>query len=142
MYSGSRLKYPKERFMEEMAFSASRSGGPGGQNVNKVNTKVELRFNIIETQLLSDEDKALILKKLGNKITNKGELILTSEKYRTQLKNKQQVIEKFFSIITEALTPLKKRIPVKPTKASIEKRLENKKIQSNKKKNRKTPENE
>ncbi len=134
------LKYPKERFTEEMAFSTSRSGGPGGQNVNKVNTKVELRFNIYDSSLLSDEEKEVLTGKLKNKINNKGELILVSEKYRTQLKNKEEVIEKFFALIKEALTPRKKRIPVKPTKASIEKRLESKKIQSDKKKNRKMPE--
>jgi ribosome-associated protein len=134
------LKYSRERFTEEMVFSTSRSGGPGGQNVNKVNTKVELRFNIKETALLTDEEKLILRSKLSNKINNRGELILVSEKHRTQLKNKQEVMEKFFSLIIAALTPPKKRIPVKPTKASKEKRLKSKKILSDKKKARKMPE--
>ncbi len=126
--------------MDEMAFSTSRSSGPGGQNVNKVNTKVELRFNIEESSLLSDDDKKHLYKELSNKINSRGELILVSEKFRSQLKNKQQVIEKFFSLIIKALTPSKKRIPIKPTMASKEKRLESKKIQSDKKISRKKPE--
>ncbi len=140
MCAGSPLKYPKKRFMDEMAFSTSRSSGPGGQNVNKVNTKVELRFNIEESSLLSDDDKEHLYKELSNKINSRGELILVSEKFRSQLKNKQQVIEKFFSLIIKALTPSKKRIPIKPTMASKEKRLESKKIQSDKKISRKKPE--
>ncbi len=126
--------------MDEMAFSTSRSSGPGGQNVNKVNTKVELRFNIEESSLLSDDDKERLYKDLSNKINSRGELILVSEKFRSQLKNKQQVIEKFFSLIIKTLTPPKKRIPIKPTMASKEKRLESKKIQSDKKTSRKKPE--
>ncbi len=140
MCAGSPLKYPKKRFMDEMAFSTSRSSGPGGQNVNKVNTKVELRFNIDKSSLLSDDDKKRIYQQLSNKINSRGELILVSEKFRSQLKNKQQAIEKFFLLIIKTLTPPKKRIPIKTTKASMEKRLESKKIQSDKKTSRKKPE--
>ena len=140
MKTATSLKHPEKSFIDEMTFSTSRSGGPGGQNVNKVNTKVELRFNIDDSVLLSDDDKECLHSKLSNKINNRGELILISKKYRTQLKNKQQVIEKFFSLLTIALTLPKKRIPVTPTKASKEKRLESKKIQSDKKRDRKMPE--
>ncbi len=126
--------------MDEMVFSTSRSSGPGGQNVNKVNTKVELRFNIDKSSLLSDDDKERIYQQLSNKINSRGELILVSEKFRSQLKNKQQAIEKFFLLIIKTLTPPKKRIPIKTTKASMEKRLESKKIQSDKKTSRKKPE--
>ena len=133
------LKYPEKRYIEEMVFSASRSSGPGGQNVNKVNTKVELRFNIEGTTLLSEDDKALLSKKIGNKINSRGELLIVSEKYRSQLRNKESVIEKFFKILKSVLTPPKKRIPIKISKTKKEKRLENKKNQSDKKERRKPP---
>lgn len=140
MNSRDPLHFPDKRFIEELVFSASRSGGPGGQNVNKVNTKVELRFNVNDSLLMSAEEKKSLYKELGNKINSRGELVLFSEKYRSQLKNKQQVIEKFFDLIIAALTPPKKRIPVKPTAASKEKRLERKKVLSKKKETRKKPE--
>ena len=136
----SQLKYPKSRFIEEMVFSASRSSGPGGQHVNKVNTKIELRFNIDETSLLSENDKMILNKKIKNKINGRGELIIVSDKFRSQARNKQFVIEKFFSLIISALIPPKKRIPIKLTKAKKKKRLESKKMHSNKKDRRKPPE--
>ncbi|NOX48076.1 MAG: aminoacyl-tRNA hydrolase [Chlorobi bacterium] len=135
----SPLKYPEKSFIEEMVFSFSRSSGPGGQHVNKVNTKVELRFNINETNLLSDDDKALLFEKTGNKINNQGELVLVSEKYRSQSRNKESVIEKFFEILESALTLPKKRIPIKLSETKKKKRLENKKKQSDKKERRKPP---
>jgi ribosome-associated protein len=136
---GSPLKYPEKSFIEEMKFSASRSSGPGGQHVNKVNTKVELRFNINDTNLLSADDKTLLFEKIANKINNNGELVLVSEKYRSQSRNKESVIEKFFEILKNALTPPKKRIPIKLSKTKKKKRLENKKKQSDKKEMRKPP---
>ncbi len=124
-------------FQEEFIFQASRSGGPGGQNVNKVSTKIELRFNVADSALLSDEEKAIITVKLANKINNSGELILVSQAARSQLKNKENVIEKFYLLIEKALTPRKKRLKTKPTKASVEKRLESKRVQAKIKSNRK-----
>ena len=133
------LKFPEERFVEEMVFSASRSSGPGGQHVNKVNTKIELRFNIDETSLFSSNDKILLHKKIVNKINRHGELIIVSEKHRSQARNKQLVIRMFFELIVSALTPPKKRIPIKLSFAKKKKRLEGKRIQSEKKAKRKTP---
>jgi ribosome-associated protein len=121
----------------EISFSASRSGGPGGQNVNKVNSKVELRFHIASSQLLSDREKHLLLNKLKNKLSLNGELILTAQTERSQLKNKQAVLERFYLLLASALTPAKKRKPTKRTKASVERRLNSKKKQSEKKSNRK-----
>lgn len=133
------FKYSEKLFIEEMVFGASRSSGPGGQHVNKVNTKIELRFNIKETSLISENEKELLYKKIGNKINNRGELIIVSEKYRSQARNKQLVIKRFFEMIILAITPPKKRIPIKISNAKKKKRLEGKRIQSYKKEKRKTP---
>lgn len=123
----------KDKIIKEIYFKTSRSSGSGGQNVNKVSTKVELRFDIENSQLLSDYEKNRINTKLKNRISNDGILILTSDTERTQLGNKRKVIELFFELLEKALKKPKKRIKTKPTKASKEKRLKNKKIQSEKK---------
>jgi ribosome-associated protein len=114
----------------EFVFQTSRSSGPGGQNVNKVSSKVELRFNIEASPLLTEEEKGIILTKLANKINKVGELVIVAQTDRSQLKNKEKVIEKFYQLIEKALTPRKKRLNTKPTKASIEKRLVSKKVKS------------
>jgi len=130
----------KEELLSEVTFSASRGGGPGGQNVNKVSTKVELRFDVNDSETLPETQKQRILSKLKNRITTDGELVLTSSVERTQWRNKEKVTQKFFELVEQALTPPKKRIKTKPTKASKAKRLENKKKQGQKKELRKPPE--
>ncbi|MDX9771280.1 MAG: alternative ribosome rescue aminoacyl-tRNA hydrolase ArfB [Tenuifilaceae bacterium] len=126
-------------FSTEFSFAASRSGGAGGQNVNKVNTKVELRFSVANSQLLSDYEKEVITEKLANRINSDGELIIVSQVERSQLGNKLRCIEKFYELINQALTPRKKRKPTKPTKASQVKRVDKKRQRSVKKELRKKP---
>jgi ribosome-associated protein len=116
----------KRNFENEFVYSTSRSSGPGGQNVNKVSTKVELRFNLFLTLQFSETEKVLLFKKLKNKINNEGELILISQSGRTQLINKKNVTEKFYELVSKALTLPIKRKPTRPTLTSKIKRLENK----------------
>jgi ribosome-associated protein len=130
-----------ERLFElEFVFSASRSSGPGGQNVNKVNTKIELRFNIPASVLLSDAEKELLNEKLKNRINSEGDLIIVSQDERSQLKNKENAISKFYQLLQHALTPKKMRKPTKPSMASRHRRLESKRRLSEKKQDRKPPE--
>jgi ribosome-associated protein len=121
----------------ELKFSASRSSGPGGQNVNKVNSKVELRFQVDQSELLSENEKFMINLHCRNRINSEGELIITVQTDRSQLKNKEEAIEKFYQLITKALTPRKKRRPSAPTRSSVERRLKLKKESSEKKQLRK-----
>ena len=115
---------------KEFIFATSRSSGPGGQNVNKVNTKVELRFNLIFTSGFSQTEKERLFDKLKNKINSEGELILISQSERTQLLNKIVVTEKFYEIVSKALTIPLKRKSTRPTVSSKLKRLEKKKNRS------------
>lgn len=118
----------KRSFSGELIYSTSRSSGPGGQNVNKVNTKVELRFSLKSSLLLSEAEKETILIKLRNKINNEGEIVLVSQSERTQLSNKKKVTEKFYNLLSKALTVSAKRVSTKPTQTSEKKRLEGKRI--------------
>ncbi|OYT16487.1 MAG: aminoacyl-tRNA hydrolase [Bacteroidetes bacterium 4572_77] len=121
----------------ELNFSYSRSGGPGGQHVNKVNTKVELRFNIATSTLLSIIQKEILLEKLEKEIVQNGDIIIIAQETRSQLKNKKKAVEKFYKLLNLALKPKKKRKATKVSVASKEKRLKEKKIISEKKANRK-----
>ncbi len=118
----------QERIPEsEFVFSASRSGGPGGQNVNKLNTRVELRFNLEKTSLLSDHEKEQLINTLKKRINTEGELIIVSQSERTQFQNKRKVTERFYKLVSAALTKKPKRFPTHPTKASDIERIEKKK---------------
>jgi ribosome-associated protein len=130
----------KEQLLTEVQFSASRSSGPGGQNVNKVNTKIELRFSVQESEVLDELQKQLILLKLKNRINNQGELLVTSSAERTQWRNKEKTTKKFFELIEKSLTKPRKRKKTQPTMSSRLKRMENKKKLGKKKQLRKPPE--
>lgn len=125
---------------KELEFTTSRSSGPGGQNVNKVNSKVELRFSVFASKLLTEEEKQAIFLKLYHHINSDGVLIVTAQTERSQVQNKQIAIEKMYKWLEVALTPVKPRRKTRPTKASKERRLAGKQEQSQKKENRKKPE--
>jgi len=128
----------KERIPEsEFNFQATLSSGPGGQNVNKLNTKVELRFNVRTSPYLTDDEKDTIFTRLKNRINAVGELIITSQSERTQLQNKNNAIRKFFNLLSKTLTEKPQRKPTTPTKKSVTKRLESKRKRSYIKKLRK-----
>lgn len=124
-------------FEDEVKFIASRSSGAGGQNVNKVNTKIELRFNILDSQILTDEEKQVLLSKLATRLTNDNILIISSQEARSQLQNKELALGKLYKTLSKALTVQKKRRPTKPSASSKEKRLESKRKVSVKKELRK-----
>jgi ribosome-associated protein len=126
-----------EDLEKEVKYRTSKSGGAGGQHVNKVSTKVELMFDVDASELLTVRKKTIIKEKLANKISQDGILSLKCEETRSQLTNKEIVFERFINLIKTALTPVKKRRLTRPTRSSVRKRLDSKKKQSQKKSNRK-----
>ena len=123
----------------EFEFKASRSGGKGGQNVNKVSSKVELSFDVVNSQLLSEDQKQVIMEKLRHRITDEGVLKIVVQADRSQLANKKAAVAKLYELLVKAFAPRKKRIATKPSKAVKEKRLKEKKIASQRKANRRKP---
>ncbi len=115
------------RLQPELQYQFARSGGAGGQNVNKVATKAELRFNVRQSQVLTDEERAILEEKLASKLTTEGELVLTHQTERTQLANKEKVTRKFYRLIEKAFEKPKPRKPTKPSKSSVDERIATKK---------------
>ena len=124
---------------QELVFTTARSGGPGGQHVNKVNTKVEVRFNISKSTILTDNQKEILIIKLESQLTNDGDFIVISQSSRSQLKNKQEATQRLIEKLERLLKPKKKRVPTKPTLVSKLKRLESKKRNSELKQSRRKP---
>ena len=128
--------FSKDDLLRELMFKMSRSGGKGGQHVNKVSSKVELDLNIKDSTVFTDEQKVLLLGKLANKINSKGILQIITEEERNQFRNKQRGIEKLFDLLITALHQPKKRKASKPKKSAIEERLRSKLLNAQKKINR------
>lgn len=122
-----------EQLKQEVTFKTSRSSGPGGQNVNKVETKVELRFDVPNSRFLEEPEKQLVLTNLASRITNDGILLIISQATRSQLENKEAAWEEFCRLMEQAAEPPKKRKKVKPLTANREERLSKKKQVSEKK---------
>jgi ribosome-associated protein len=117
----------------ELVFSASRSGGPGGQNVNKVSTKITLRWDVAHSQVISAEQRELLLQKLASRITDDGVLMITSQEKRSQLQNKEEAISKLEVLLENAFKQKKIRKPSKPSKTVKKKRVEKKRKHAEKK---------
>jgi ribosome-associated protein len=129
-----------DKILAEITYKAVRSSGAGGQNVNKVSSKVVLSFSIPNSQGLEEEEKILISNKLQSRLTNDGILILNCDEDRSQLKNKEIVTKRFLQLLKKSLVIPKERKPTKIPRRVIEKRLKNKATNSVVKLNRKKPE--
>ena len=128
-----------QALLPELTFKAVRSSGSGGQHVNKVASKVELHFVIDSSSVLTVAQKSLLKKNLQSRLTKEGELILQCDESRSQHKNKELVIQRFFETLEKGLVKPKKRKKTKVPKSAIKKRLKNKRIQSERKINRQKP---
>lgn len=129
-----------ENIIKELKFKAVRSSGAGGQHVNKVSSKIELYFNLQDSDSITPKEKELLLKNLKTKLTKDGVLMLQCAESRSQHKNKEIVIKRFIEIITNGLKVPKKRKTTKPSKSSVQKRLDKKKKHAYKKAFRRKPE--
>lgn len=114
----------------ELVYKISRSSGPGGQNINKLNTKVAVIFDIRNSSILSGQQKQTIIKKLAGRLTKDERLIITSQNFRTQKANRNAAIKRLYEVIQKAVEKPKPRKPTKPTLAAVEKRIKHKKSRS------------
>ena len=130
------MNYNPEALLNELSFRTSRSGGKGGQNVNKVSSKVTLIWNVTESKVFDEQEKGIILEKLANRINKDGELLMDSSEDRSQLRNKDIVVERFLKVMEEAVKVEKKRIKTKIPKSVVLERLDRKKKQGAKKSDR------
>lgn len=127
------MDFTKADLQKEVIYKASRSGGKGGQNVNKVATKVELLLDVAQSALFTDEQKALLTAKLQNRLNKDGYIQVISEEERSQLLNKERVLQKLWLLLVQALQQPKVRKPTKISRAAKAARLDSKRLQSLKK---------
>ncbi len=125
--------------MSELSVQFARSGGKGGQNVNKVETKAELYFNIAASPSLDDQTRTRLLKKLASRVDSEGVLKITAQEHRSQYRNREEAAKKFIQVLQMALKPETPRRATKPTKSSKEKRIEEKKQHGRRKLTRRKP---
>ncbi|MFO7657327.1 MAG: alternative ribosome rescue aminoacyl-tRNA hydrolase ArfB [Bacteroidales bacterium] len=133
MLSNTRKPVENRPFENEYIIQTSRSSGPGGQHVNKTETRVEIRFHIENSNLLTNEEKELVKEKLKRRINAEGYLQVFAQERRSQLMNKQLAEKRFYQYLAQALKKRKKRIATKPTKQAVERRITSKKIKAEKK---------
>ena len=130
----------KEALISELKFRALRSSGAGGQHVNKVSTKVELSFDLENSSVLTKEQLEILRSRLSNRINKSGIIVMHCDETRSQFRNKQILIDRFYELIEQALIPKKKRKATKVPKKAVEKRLEDKRRKSQRKQSRQDPE--
>jgi len=122
--------------LSELVYTASRSSGPGGQHVNTSDTRIQVRWNVKESAALDDAERARVLKMLASRLTEAGDLILAGDSHRSQRRNREDVTQRLATLVREALIPPKPRRKTKPTRASKEKRLDEKRRKAQIKKGR------
>lgn len=128
--------------LDEFRFSYVRSSGPGGQNVNKVNSKAVLRWDVANSPSLPEDVRTRLLAKIGSQLTTAGELVLSSDRYRDQPRNREDCLQKVQTLVKSVATPPKKRRPTKPGRAAKARRRQSKEAHSQKKQQRRFSANE
>jgi len=123
----------------ELAFSFARSSGPGGQNVNKVNTKAQLRWGVTDSAALPDDIRRRLLERYANRVTNAGELLIESDRHREQGRNVGDCVERLRAMILSVARPPKRRRPTRPSRSANEARLRGKRQRAERKKSRRPP---
>lgn len=124
---------------KELVFSSSRSSGPGGQNVNKVNSRVTVQFDVPQSAILTEEEKGVIFRKLSSRLTREGILTVSAQESRSQLQNKAAVVAKLEGLLVKAFEKKKVRRPTRPSKGAMQSRVRKKKVHGEKKKWRRKP---
>jgi ribosome-associated protein len=122
----SRIQIPED----ELEFQFSRSGGPGGQNVNKVSSKATLRFHVTTSPSVPEDVRKRFLQRFASKIVSDGSVLISAEASRSQLENRSACLEQLATMLRAVATPPKKRVPTKPTRGSTRRRLDAKRIRS------------